>query len=418
MSKTFDTPEKVVKRESTGVYRYVPARYLFIMLSFFGFVLAYAYKVVLSVAIVSMVGHTDTDSQTKSTDTCFVSTGNATQTPGATTPAPGEFSDWDSDTQAVILGAFFYGYVVTQLPAGVLAERYGGKWLFGGAIVTAAVLSLMGPVAARLGYTAFIATRIGQGLAEGAMFPCMNAMLSRWMPKMERSRGTTMIYTGAPMGTVITLPLAGVLCDSNFLGGWPSVFYVLGVAGCLWFVLWALLIHETPEAHPYISQEEYDYIVADQPRDRSQTKRMTPWREILTSVPVYALIITHFGQNWGFLTILTLLPTYFEKVLNLNIKSNGLMSSLPYLLQAVIAWTASFISDNLRQRGTIRINVIRKTNNTIGMGLNGCNYPGFNSTHVDMAPNYAGTLMGLTNSIGNIPGFVAPMVAAAFYDDG
>ncbi|CAG2179341.1 unnamed protein product [Oppiella nova] len=35
-------------------------------------------------------------------------------------------------------------------------------------------------------------------------------------------------------------------------------------------------------------------------------------------------------------------------------------------------------------------------------------------THVDMAPDYAGTLMGITNSLGNIPGFLAPIVANAF----
>jgi ACS family sodium-dependent inorganic phosphate cotransporter-like MFS transporter 5 len=52
------------------------------------------------------------------------------------------------------------------------------------------------------------------------------------------------------------------------------------------------------------------------------------------------------------------------------------------------------------------------------MGFNGCVYPGFNSTHVDMAPDFAGTLMGLTNSIGNLPGFIAPLVASAFYSEG
>ncbi|CAG2163528.1 unnamed protein product [Oppiella nova] len=432
------------KRMSNWVYRHIPARFVFVLFSFFGFVLAYAYKVVLSVAIVSMVGQQESENSTRLADMCWTNSSANSRS----RVKSGEFSDWDDDTQALILGAFFYGYIVTQLPAGNLAEKYGGKWIFGGSIFIAALLSLIGPVAARVSYIAFIATRIGQGLALGALFPCMNAMISRWMPKMERSRGSTIIFTGSPIGTVITLPLAGVLCDTTFLEGWPSIFYVLGIAGCVWFALWALLVHESPDSHPFITQEEYDYITADMPpQDKSQSKeKVTPWKDIWTSVPVYALIVTHFGQNWGFLTILTLLPTYFEKVLRLDIKNNAVMSSLPYLLQATIAWIASFISDKVRQREIIGINVIRKTNNTIafigpaiclcgvvlarcnttlsialfilGMGLNGCNYPGFNSTHVDMAPDYAGTLMGITNSIGNIPGFVAPLVAAAFYDDG
>jgi hypothetical protein len=53
----------------------------------------------------------------------------------------------------------------------------------------------------------------------------------------------------------------------------------------------------------------------------------------------------------------------------------------------------------------------------MAMGFNGCVYPGFNSTHVDMAPDFAGTLMGLTNSFGNLPGFIAPLVASAFYSE-
>ena len=42
---------------------------------------------------------------------------------------------------------------------------------------------------------------------------------------------------------------------------------------------------------------------------------------MFTSIPLYAVFITHFAINWGFAIILTLLPTYFEKILHLNIKN-------------------------------------------------------------------------------------------------
>ena len=48
---------------------------------------------------------------------------------------------------------------------------------------------------------------------------------------------------------------------------------------------------------------------------------------------------------------------------------------------------------------------------TMAVGFNGASYSGYVSSHVDLAPNFAGTLMGITNSIANIPGFVAPLVA-------
>ena len=43
--------------------------------------------------------------------------------------------DWDEAQQGIILGMFFYGYVLTQLPGGRLAELVGGKWLFGVGVV-------------------------------------------------------------------------------------------------------------------------------------------------------------------------------------------------------------------------------------------------------------------------------------------
>ena len=44
--------------------------------------------------------------------------------------------DWDEKTNGVILGMFFYGYVLTQVPGGRMAELVGGKWLFGVGEVT------------------------------------------------------------------------------------------------------------------------------------------------------------------------------------------------------------------------------------------------------------------------------------------
>ena len=54
----------------------------------------------------------------------------------------------------------------------------------------------------------------------------------------------------------------------------------------------------------------------------------------------------------------------------------------------------------------------------LAMTFNGACFSGMNSTHVDMAPDHAGTLMGITNSFGNIPGFLATIVANQFTGKG
>lgn len=47
---------------------------------------------------------------------------------------------------------------------------------------------------------------------------------------------------------------------------------------------------------------------------------------------------------------------------------------------------------------------------TIAMGIMGTFYPGMKVNSLDLSPNYAGSLMALTNGIGAITGIVAPYV--------
>ena len=73
---------------------------------FLGFVNAYAMRVNLSVAIVYMVNNPNTTNTTNTTT--------------------GQFQ-WDEAQQGIILGMFFYGYVLTQVPGGRLAEVIGNQ---------------------------------------------------------------------------------------------------------------------------------------------------------------------------------------------------------------------------------------------------------------------------------------------------
>ena len=78
----------------------------------------------------------------------------------------GEF-DWDSDTQGLVLGAFYWGYIITQIPGGLLAEKYGGKYVFGGGVLLTAICSMFTPLAARHGgSSAMIVIRVLTGMSE------------------------------------------------------------------------------------------------------------------------------------------------------------------------------------------------------------------------------------------------------------
>jgi MFS family permease len=81
--------------------------------------------------------------------------------------------------QGLILGSFFYGYVLTQLPGGRLAELWGGKWLYGLGVLVTALFTLLTPWAAKTSVYLLVAVRVMEGLGEGVTFPAMHAMLGK-----------------------------------------------------------------------------------------------------------------------------------------------------------------------------------------------------------------------------------------------
>jgi len=114
-----------------------------------------------------------------------------------------------------------------------LADRFGGKRLFGGCILLSSVISLLSPVAARAHLGVFVMLRVISGLGNGVLFPALHALIARWSAPRNRSLITSLIFFGGA-GVVIGMLLSGVLSDYGFAGGWPSVFYVFGIIGCVW----------------------------------------------------------------------------------------------------------------------------------------------------------------------------------------
>lgn len=206
----------------------------------------------------------------------------------------GEFL-WDEYSQGIVLGSFFYGYVLTQIPGGRLAETLGGKLVYGIGVFLTSIFTLLTPIAARESFSALVVVRILEGLGEGVTFPSMHAMLARWVPKTERSRFAAVVYNGANFGTIISIPLTGYLCSFNYMGGWPLSFYIFGLMGIVWCFFWWRYVFDTPQAHPRISQQERIFIersLKHHFNELNTTQTHVPWKSIATSVPLWALIIT------------------------------------------------------------------------------------------------------------------------------
>ena len=81
----------------------------------------------------------------------------------------GEFA-WDEYKQGIILGSFFWGYVLTQIPGGRLAELFGGRKLLGYGILSTSIFTLLTPFAARASDTLLIFCRVLMGLGEVLLY--------------------------------------------------------------------------------------------------------------------------------------------------------------------------------------------------------------------------------------------------------
>ena len=118
-----------------------------------------------------------------------------------------------------------------------MADRFGGKWPFGVSVLGPSVISLLTPAAARLHLGVFLLLRVLAGLFAGFELPAVQALVARWSAPKNRSLVVAAIMVGANTGVIVGMMLSGVLCDRGFAGGWPSVFYVFGIVGCLWACL-------------------------------------------------------------------------------------------------------------------------------------------------------------------------------------
>ena len=289
-----------------------------------------------------------------------------------------------------------------------------------------------------------IGLRIVQGLSQGFIFPSTHTMLSRWAPASERGRLGTLSYAGAQFGTVIMLAVSGVLASSSM--GWPSIFYISGAVGMLWSVAWFFYGSNSPADYRGIAPEEREFIESSfGPQDHSR-RIVTPWVAILTSAPMIALTVAHCCHNWGFWTLLTEMPTFMKEVLEMDIKKNALLSSLPYLVMWMLSFVFSPLSDFLINRQYLSRVASRKLFNTIGLwvpmvallglafvpkgssdlaivlltlavGINSATYLGFQVNHIDLAPNHAGTMMGITNCAANIMSIIAPLIVGQVISD-
>ncbi|KAJ8937275.1 hypothetical protein NQ318_005673 [Aromia moschata] len=356
------------------------------------------------------------------------------------------------DNQSVVLSAFFWGYIVLQLPAAQLGKKISVKWLLVCCTVMNSIFCILIPTLAKyFGSVGVIVSRVFQGLFQGCIPPLVHNLLGHWAPPTERSVLGTFSYSGAIIGNILALSTAGVISSSWV--GWPFSFYLFGGLGLKWVVLWIFLGADRPGTHKRISTNERIYIESSLAYVDARAPS-TPWLPIFRSLPFWAITLAFVGANWGSSVLLTETPTYLDKVLEYDIKSNSLLSAAPYVAMWICSIVFSFICDMLINREILSRGICQKNiqqyrrdqNMYIGTilpaisltmvgyipkqhavlsvmllifsgGISAGGLCGYQVNHLDLSPNHAGVLMALTNGISSIFSVISPLIVQYIVTD-
>ncbi|KAF8787739.1 Vesicular glutamate transporter 1 like protein [Argiope bruennichi] len=217
----------------------------------------------------------------------------------------------------------------------------------------------------------------------GFVIPAMFRMASNWFPSKERGFLSTLVVCGYGFGVAATGILTGWLCDTPHLR-WPSAFYFWGSTTLILAAAFAFLLHEHPQDHPTITEEELKYITDGQEMDLSEKTPSTPWKKMLTSPASYAYFFGLFGHYWSIAYFLIVHPTF--------------MGAFGFAICMIGMGLAGC-------NATISILLFSLSLFTSGMALSGVMISG-----MDMAPVHAGALMGIACTIAGLSSLIIPLL--------
>lgn len=332
---------------------------------------------------------------------------------------------WSETIKGLVLSSFFIGYLLFQVPSGYLANRFGGKLVLGAAVAWWSLATMITPAAAMTSLAALVTARVAMGLGEAATFPASYSLFSQWVPAGERARAVSFLMSGVPIGTLFALSVTGWMVTRY---GWPSAFYVFGILGLLWVIVWLAVVPAAPVHTPATLHG-------------APSKASVPWRQLFSSSAVWALIINHFCSNWALYVLLAWLPSYFTSQ-GLDVASASLFSAAPWLTMFVMVNVVAWGADRMVRHGQ-SLTRVRKTMQTIGLlgsagflllapgaqsattallimcgalGTLGFTWSGFAPNHLDIAPRHADVLMGVTNTAGTVPGVIGVLITGWLVD--
>ena len=357
-----------------------------------------------------------------------------------------EDNGWSPTVQGAVMSAFFLGYVTLQIPAGYLSDRFGGKWVLGLGVLFWSLFTLLTPASAALGITVLLACRFLMGVAEAVTWPSIYSLYSRWVHPDRRASAVGLMNSGISGGSVIAL-----ICTPWLISvwSWQDAFYLYGLLGVIWFVVWATLARSRPADKTDWDTPSAASATAEagSATDRNDASAQTVYprltvRGMLRSRAVWAIAIAHICINWSLYLVLSWFPTFVNRELGADLQLAGFLALAPTIVSLIMAPLAGRLFDRLVARGRDRLKVRRTMQSlafvgitaammgitltdslilsvtviTLSNALTAFSIGGFATNHLDIAPNQSGLLMGVTNTLAAVSSSASVFVSGWIQD--
>lgn len=268
----------------------------------------------------------------------------------------------DKNDYAFILNVFMVAYAIGQLVSGKVFDKVGTRLGYVIAIGVWGVSSFMHAFAR--GILSFSFFRTTLGLGEAGNWPGAVKSNAEWFPIKERAVAQGIFNAGASIGSVIAPPLIATLWAAF---GWQTTFMIVGSFGILWLIPWLIINKKMPSEHPWLSDEEREYILSGQSElDRKNFKgKGLSLKQILSYRESWSVLVARFFLEPIWWLFVGWMPIYLAEVYGFNVKEIGFFAWVPYVGAAIGSISGGYYAGRLMSKGT-NLNKARKTAIFIG----------------------------------------------------
>jgi len=267
---------------------------------------------------------------------------------------------------ALISIIFVFSYAFGQAIFGKIFDWIGTRFGFALSIGVWSISTALHALAT--GLASFGVFRAMLGIAEAGNWPGAAKGNAEWFPTKERALAQGLFNSGAAIGGIISIPMIAFL---TIYFSWQMIFVLVGIVGLLWLIPWLFLVKAPPKNHPWITDEEREYILTGQ----KNSKKLEEGDSDEEYAPDTLTLLSH-KQSWGVIVssaaidpiwwlFIFWIPIYLSEVYGMDVKSVGIYGWVPYVGAMLGAWFGGLFAQNRLKAGW-DVNKTRKTVITLG----------------------------------------------------